>query len=132
MIALAVSVVLYVLVAGPVLAAFFYAIKREEPDAHERAAADVQRFIELRERAHAELAATGSLEHFAAVKDEARKHLWPPRSERAHPSEVSPPSPSSARASSGGRTSEHLVPVGPGRSAVATIEARTNGRRNSP
>ena len=46
--------------------------------------ADVERFIELRERARAELAATGSLDRFIEIKDEARKHLWP-ASEHAQP-----------------------------------------------
>jgi hypothetical protein len=83
LIALAVSLVLYVLVVGPVLAACFYAVRRKEAGAVERAAADVQHFIELRERAHAELVATGSLDRFAVVKNEARKHLWRSRAEGA-------------------------------------------------
>jgi nucleoside-diphosphate-sugar epimerase len=81
----AVSLALFLLVAGPVLAVCFYAIGRKHPDALERAVADVERFIELRERAHAELAATGSLDRFIELKDEARKHLWRPASERAQP-----------------------------------------------
>jgi nucleoside-diphosphate-sugar epimerase len=77
------SFALYLLVAGPLLAACFYAVCRRAADADERAVADVARFIELRERAHAELAATGSLDRFIELKDEARKHLWPTASERA-------------------------------------------------
>jgi hypothetical protein len=75
MIALAVVSALYLLVVGLVLVACLYAIKREEPDSLERAVADVQDFIDLRERAHAELAATGSLDRFIAIKNEARTHL---------------------------------------------------------
>ena len=75
MITLAVISALYLLVVGPVLAACFRAIKREQPDALERAVADVQDFIDLRERAHAELAATRSLDRFVAIKNEARTHL---------------------------------------------------------
>ena len=75
MIPIAVVTALYLLVVGPVLAACLHAIKREEPDSLERAVADVQDFIELRERAHAELAATGSLDRFIAIKNEARTHL---------------------------------------------------------
>jgi hypothetical protein len=85
-IAIALTLALYLLVAGPVLLACFYAIRRREPNALERAATDVQRFIDLRERAHAELAATGSLDRFIEIKNEARKHLWRPVSQRAHPS----------------------------------------------
>src|SRR6266511_1556585 len=84
-IALAVSLALYLLVAGPVLAVCFYAIARKPSDATERAVADVERFIELRERARKELAASGSLDRFIELKDEARRHLWQPASERAHP-----------------------------------------------
>jgi hypothetical protein len=75
MLAIALVSALYLLVVGPVLVACFYAIKREEPDSLERAVADVQDFIDLRERAHAELAATGSLDRFIAIKNEARTHL---------------------------------------------------------
>jgi hypothetical protein len=75
-IAFGVSLALYLLLAGPVLAVCF-AVRPKEPDAIERAVADVERFIELRERARAELAATGSLDRFIEIKDEARKHLWP-------------------------------------------------------
>ena len=75
MIVLTVVSALYLLVVGPVLAACFYAIKREAPDSLDRAVADVQDFIDLRERAHAELAATGSLDRFIAIKNEARTHL---------------------------------------------------------
>ena len=77
-IALVVSVVLYVLVVGPVLAACLYATRRAKPDAIDRAATDVQHFIDLREHARAELAETGSLDDFIAIKAEARKHLWRP------------------------------------------------------
>jgi hypothetical protein len=80
---LGVSVALYLLVAGPVLAVCLYAIARDEPDAVERAVADVERFIDLRERAHTELAATGSFDRFIEIKDEARKRLWRPASGRA-------------------------------------------------
>jgi hypothetical protein len=82
-IALGVSLALYLLLAGPVLAVCF-AVRPKEPGAIERAVADVERFIELRERAHAELAASGSLDRFIEIKDEARKHLWP-ASEHAQP-----------------------------------------------
>jgi hypothetical protein len=85
-IAIVLSLALYLLVTGPVLLACFYAIRRREPDALERAATDIQRFIDLRERAHAELAATGSLDRFIEIKNEARKHLWRPASQRAQPS----------------------------------------------
>jgi len=84
-IGLAVSLALYVLIVGPVLAACLYATRRAKPDSIERAAADVQHFIDLREHAHAELAATGSLDDFIAIKNEARRHLWHPSSERARP-----------------------------------------------
>src|SRR6266540_4860260 len=84
-IAFGVSLALYLLVAGPVLAVCFYAIARKPSDATERAVADVERFIELRERARTELAASGSLDRFIELKDEARRHLWQPASERAHP-----------------------------------------------
>jgi hypothetical protein len=103
-IGLAVSVALYLLLVAPVLVAGFYAIRRREPGGIERAATDVQRFIDLRERARAKLAATGSLDDFMAAKGEARKHLWRP--------------------SSDSRTHEDLVAVRPGRSAAATIEGR--------
>lgn len=76
MIAVAVSVGLYVLLVAPILAAGFYAIRREKPGSIEQAAADVQHFIELRERAQARFDETGSLDEFAAIKTEARKHLW--------------------------------------------------------
>jgi hypothetical protein len=82
-IAFGVSLALYLLLAGPVVAVCFV-IRRKETDAIERAVADVERFIELRERARAELAATGSLDRFIEIKDEARKHLWP-ASEHAQP-----------------------------------------------
>ena len=75
MIALTVVSALYLLVVVPVLAACFSAITREAPDSLDRAVADVQDFIDLRERAHAELAATGSFDRFAAIKNEARTHL---------------------------------------------------------
>ena len=75
MITLAVISALYLLVVGPALAACLHAIRREEPGALERAVADVQDFIDLRERAHAELAATGSFDRFVAIKNEARTHL---------------------------------------------------------
>jgi hypothetical protein len=75
MVALAICLALYLLVAGPVLAAGLRAISREEPDALERAVTDVQRFVELRDRARAELAATGSLDRFAELKSEARAQL---------------------------------------------------------
>ncbi len=71
------SLALYLLVAAPVVAGCLYAIRRKGPDALPRAVRDVERFIELRERARSELARTGSLERFAERKDEARKHLWP-------------------------------------------------------
>jgi hypothetical protein len=82
-IAIALSLALYLLVTGPVLLAGFYAIRRRDPSGLERAATDVQRFIDLRERARAELAATGSLDRFIEIKNEARKHLWQPASYRA-------------------------------------------------
>jgi hypothetical protein len=75
-IAFGVSLALYLLLAGPVVAVCF-AVRGKETDAIERAVTDVERFIELRKRAHAELAATGSLDRFIEIKDEARKHLWP-------------------------------------------------------
>jgi hypothetical protein len=106
MIAVAVSVALYVLLVAPVLVAGFYAIVRRDTGANERAATDVQRFIYLRKRARAELAATGSLDDFIAAKTEARRHLWRP--------------------SSGSRTPEDLAAVRPGGSAAATIEERNN------
>jgi ABC-type transport system involved in cytochrome bd biosynthesis fused ATPase/permease subunit len=77
-IAISVLAALYLIVVGPVLAACFYAIRRKDGGAVERAATDVQRFIDLRERARAELAATGSLDRFIEQKHEARKHLWRP------------------------------------------------------
>jgi hypothetical protein len=89
LIALVVSSALYLLVVGPVLAAFFYAVKRKEPGAIDRAVTDVQRFVDLGGRAHAELDATGSLDRFVELKHEARKHLWRPTSERAHSEPVS-------------------------------------------
>lgn len=76
MIAVAVSLGLYLLLVAPILAGGFYAIRREKPGSIELAAADVQHFIELRERALARFAETGSLDEFAAVKTEARKYLW--------------------------------------------------------
>jgi hypothetical protein len=100
MIAFAVS--LFVLLVAPVLAAGFYAIKRTDAGANVRAATDVQRFIDLRDRARAELAATGSLDDFVAAKAEARTHLW--------------------RRNSDSRTHEHRVAARPGRSAAATLE----------
>jgi hypothetical protein len=77
MIAISVSVLsaLYLLVVGPVLAVCFSAIRREAPDSLDRAVTDVQDFIDLRERARAELAATGSFDRFGAIKNEARTHL---------------------------------------------------------
>jgi hypothetical protein len=82
-ITLAVLVALYLLVAGPLLALCFYVISSGRPEAVERAIADVERFIELRERGRAELADTGSLDRFVELKHEARKHLWRAAGERA-------------------------------------------------
>jgi hypothetical protein len=111
-IALSVSVALYLLLVAPVLVAGFYAIRRREPGSIERAATDVQRFIDLREHARAELAETGSLDDFIAVKSEARKHLWRP--------------------GAGSRTREHRVAVRPGRSEAATIEGPNKRTRGVP
>ena len=82
-IGVSVSVALYLLLVAPVLVAGAYAIRRREPGSIERATTDVQHFIELRERAHAKLVETGSLDEFAAIKNEARKRLWQPRTPRA-------------------------------------------------
>jgi hypothetical protein len=84
-IAITVLLVVYLLFVGPFLAIGFYAVLRKDSGALDRAVADVGRFIELRERAQAELAATGSLDRFVALKDEARKHLWRSASERVRP-----------------------------------------------
>jgi len=107
----AVSVALSALVVGPVLAVCLYVIGWRDPAAIERAVLDVQRFNDLRDRARAELAATGSLDDFVAAKEEARAHLWRP--------------------SSGSRTNEHLAAALPNRSSAATIERRRNGREES-
>ena len=78
----------YLLLVGPVLAACLYVVWKAGPDAGERAAEDVARFIELREHAHAELTATGSLNRFIELKDEARARLWPSPSERRRAEQV--------------------------------------------
>jgi nucleoside-diphosphate-sugar epimerase len=82
-VAIAVSIALYVLVVGPLLTVCLHAVWRRSPDANARAVDDVQRFVELTDRARAELAATGSLDRFILLKDEARRHLWPSASERS-------------------------------------------------
>jgi hypothetical protein len=106
---IAVSVGLYLVVAGPFLAAAFYVVGRKDADADERAARDVQRFIDLRESARVELAATGSLDAFIALRDEARKQLWQPRSAR-----------------SDNRTPERLVAVRGATTDAGTIEEEPN------
>jgi nucleoside-diphosphate-sugar epimerase len=97
---IAVSLVLCLLVVGPVLAVCLYAVWRRSPDADERAVADVARFVELRELARSELAATGSLDRFLELKEEARRHLWPTAAERArrrpHFAEPAPAPPAAA------------------------------------
>ncbi len=64
-IAIVVPIVLYLLVVGPVLVVSLYAVWRRSPHANDRAVDDVARF-ELRERARAGLAATGSIDRFNA------------------------------------------------------------------
>jgi hypothetical protein len=73
-IAIVVPIVLYLLVVGPVLAVSLYAVWRRSPDANARAVDDVARFVELRERARAELAATGSIDRFNARVRFVRQH----------------------------------------------------------
>jgi nucleoside-diphosphate-sugar epimerase len=82
-VAVVVSIALCVLIIGPPLMLCLYAVWRTGPDAYARAVDDVGRFVELTGRARAELAATGSLDRFMVLKDEARKQLWPSPSERA-------------------------------------------------
>jgi 2-alkyl-3-oxoalkanoate reductase len=86
------SIALGVLIIGPPLMLCLNAVWRRSPDANARAVDDVERFVELTAEARAELATTGSLDRFMALKGEARKHLWPPPSERArrrrHPGEA--------------------------------------------
>jgi hypothetical protein len=75
-VSIAASIAVYVLIAGPLLAACLYAVWRRSRDPDDHAVEDVQRFIELSDRARAELAATGSLDRFMARKAEARAALW--------------------------------------------------------
>jgi nucleoside-diphosphate-sugar epimerase len=82
-VAVAVSIALCVLIIGPPLLVCLYAVWVRSPDANARAVSDVERFVELTGRARAELAATGSLDRFIALKDEARKQIWPSPAERA-------------------------------------------------
>jgi hypothetical protein len=72
-IAIVVPIVLYLLVVGPVLAVSLYAVWRRSPDANDRAVDDVARFV-VRERARAELAATGSIDRFNARARFVRQH----------------------------------------------------------
>jgi nucleoside-diphosphate-sugar epimerase len=83
-VAIAVAIALYLLVAGPILTVCLYAVWSWGPAANDRGVEDVAHFVELRERARSELAATGSLDRFIELKDEARSHLWPTASERAN------------------------------------------------
>jgi nucleoside-diphosphate-sugar epimerase len=82
-VAVVVSTALCVLIIGPPLLLCLYAAWQRGPDANARAVDDVERFVELTNRARAELKATGSFDRFIVLKDEARRHIWPSPAERA-------------------------------------------------
>jgi nucleoside-diphosphate-sugar epimerase len=119
---IAVSLVLCLLVVGPVLAACLYALWRRSPDADERAVADVARFVELRERARSELGATGSFDRFIELKEEARRHLWPTAAERAR-RRRSPAEPAPAPAVAAPTS----PPIGSPRAHVRAVRRRGKG-----
>jgi hypothetical protein len=81
--AIAVMVVLYLLVAGPILAVSLYAVWERSLDAVDHVGGDVARFIELREQARSELATTGSIDRFIELMDRARKERWTTAADRA-------------------------------------------------
>jgi len=83
-IGIAVSVVLYLLAAGPVLILLLFPDAWASPAATARAVDEVARYVALRDRARAELAA-GSLDRFVALMGEARRSRWPTAYERAAP-----------------------------------------------
>jgi hypothetical protein len=89
-IAIAVTVGLYLALAGPVLIVFVWTDAWASPAATARAVEDVDRYIELRDQARAELAA-GSLDRFVVLVDEARRRRWPTAYERARPPRAAAP-----------------------------------------
>lgn len=82
-----VLVALYVFLVAPILVACFLVMSPRKAGGPDGAVADVERFVELRERARAELAASGSLDKFMELKSEARKQLWQPSASATRPNQ---------------------------------------------